>query len=94
MHKGPTPTRPWQHITVDFVDVPSVKNVYSQDRMDQVMVVVDSFTKQTILIPAKKSYTTKRYFISFGKEYSQSLAYQKRLRRIETRYSDPRNGYN
>jgi transposase InsO family protein len=65
MHKGLTPTRPWQHITVDFVDVPSVKNVYSQDRMDQVMVVVDRFTKQTILIPAKKSYTTKEVFHIF-----------------------------
>lgn len=45
-------TRPWQHIIMDFVTTP-VSGEY-----DQILVIVDRFSKFTILIPTKKDATT------------------------------------
>lgn len=57
------PTRPWSHITADFVDMPSTKNIDRKETMDQVVVVADSFwkfSKQTIIIPARKKHEYER----------------------------------
>ena len=62
MQQGTTPIRPWQHITIDFVDKPSATSITSKEVMDQTMVIVDRFSKQTILIPSRKNYTTKEVF--------------------------------
>jgi transposase InsO family protein len=62
MHQGITPTRPWQHITIDFVDKPSAQSITTREIMDQTMVVVDRFSKQTILIPSRKNYTAREVF--------------------------------
>ena len=62
MHQGITPTRPWQHITIDFVDKPNAQGITSNETMNQTMVVVDRFSKQTILIPSRKNYTAREVF--------------------------------
>jgi hypothetical protein len=62
MHPGITPTRPWQHITIDFVDKPSTVGITNKETMNQVMVIVDRFSKQSILIPSRKNYTTREVF--------------------------------
>ena len=62
MQQGLTPTRPWQHITMDFVDKPSTRSIISGEIMNQTLVVVDRFSKQTILIPSRKNYTAREVF--------------------------------
>jgi len=57
-----TPTRPWEHITVDFLEMPPTKHSLWTGKLDELMVVVDSFSKQTILIPTKKTATTDEIF--------------------------------
>jgi transposase InsO family protein len=56
------PTQPWKQITADFVDMPKVKNAHGKETMDQILVVVDRFSKQTILIPVRKNFTTAEIF--------------------------------
>jgi transposase InsO family protein len=50
----PVPTRPWQHISMDFMTYPTDKNGY-----DTVFVVVDRFSKIPISIPCHKTVTAK-----------------------------------
>ena len=57
-----TPIRPWQHITADFVDMPATRGIGSTSTFDQILVVVDRFSKQTILIPTRKKATTEEIF--------------------------------
>jgi RNase H-like domain found in reverse transcriptase/Integrase zinc binding domain/Chromo (CHRromatin Organisation MOdifier) domain/Integrase core domain len=57
-----TPIRPWQHITADFVDMPATKGIGNTSTFDQILVVVDRFSKQTILIPTRKKATTEEIF--------------------------------
>jgi len=52
------PTRPWQHITMDFVDMPEVHDP-TQGKLNQMLVVVDRFSKFTVLIPTKKEENTE-----------------------------------
>ena len=78
-----TPNRPWQHITADFVDMPATKGIGNTSTFDQILVVVDRFSKQTILILTRKKATTeeifqRRSFISYGKEFLRSLESRKR----------------
>jgi WD40 repeat protein len=47
-----------QYIRVDFVDMPGVKNTSSQERMNQVMVIVDRFSKQKFWYWPRKVTTT------------------------------------
>jgi hypothetical protein len=62
MQKGETPTRPWQHITMDFMSMPKTKNSVTQENMDQILVVVDKFSKQTILIPSRQNLSAKEAY--------------------------------
>ena len=62
LHTGITPTRPWQHITIDFVDKPETQSITSKEVMNQTMVIVDRFSKQTILVPSRKNYTAREVF--------------------------------
>jgi len=57
-----TPIRPWQHITTDFVDMPATKGIGNTGLFDEILVVVDRFSKQTILIPTRKKATTGEIF--------------------------------
>ena len=83
------PTQPWKQITADFVDMPKVKNAHGKDTTDRILVVVDRFSKQTILIPVRKNFTTAEIFQN---EYLRYSEYQTRLSQTEIRYSDPKNG--
>ena len=65
MQKIDLPTRPWQQITADFVDMPKTRNAHGKETMDQVLVVVDRFSKQVILVPIRKNFTTKEVFHIF-----------------------------
>ena len=58
----PAPERPWQKITADFVEMPPTRHAIWGRVMDEILVVVDSFTKYTILIPTTKTATTEEVF--------------------------------
>lgn len=61
LHPLPIPTRPWQHISIDFCSLPKDKHGF-----DNVTVVVDRFSKRTISIPCHKTITaeqTARLFV-------------------------------
>ena len=62
LHPGITPERPWQHITIDFVDKPKARSITNKEVMDQTMVIVDRFSKQTVLVPSRKNYTAREVF--------------------------------
>src|SRR4029077_11891529 len=52
--------RPWQHITMDFMTgLPETTDPMTKRKVDQILVVVDRFSKQTILIPTWKTITTE-----------------------------------
>ena len=56
VHTLPVPSRPWQSISMDYLmGYPTTK-----DRNDVILVVVDRFSKMDILIPCKKTTTTKQ----------------------------------
>jgi transposase InsO family protein len=50
----PIPDRPWQHISIDFHELPRDRNGY-----DTVMIMVDRFGKRCISIPCKKTTDAK-----------------------------------
>jgi transposase InsO family protein len=54
LHPLPVPTRPWQHITMDFKSFPKDKHGY-----DTAYVVIDRLSKQSISIPCYKTTTAK-----------------------------------
>ena len=60
-------TRPWQQITAGFVDMPKTKNAHGKETMDQVLVVVDRFSKQVILAPIRNNFMTKEVIVIFWK---------------------------
>ena len=51
-----TPTRPWQHLAMDFMAMPAEKE------RKQILVVVDRFSKMTILITLPVEATTEEVF--------------------------------
>jgi hypothetical protein len=50
----PIPERPWQHVSMDFHELPADRNRY-----DTVLILVDRFGKRTISIPCKKAIDAK-----------------------------------
>jgi hypothetical protein len=56
------PKRPWEQVTADFLEMPKAKRAGSAEEFDELLVVVDTFSKQTILIPTKKTATTEEIF--------------------------------
>ena len=54
------PSRPWESITVDFMEMPATKHLSKEK--DELMVVMDTFSKQTILITTNKKATTEEIF--------------------------------
>jgi transposase InsO family protein len=59
----PIPERPWQHVSIDFHEVPTDRNGY-----DTVMLIVDRFGKRPISLPCKKSIDAKsaaRLYINY-----------------------------
>jgi RNase H-like domain found in reverse transcriptase/Reverse transcriptase (RNA-dependent DNA polymerase)/Integrase zinc binding domain/Chromo (CHRromatin Organisation MOdifier) domain/Integrase core domain len=62
MQKDKAPTRPWQHITMDFMSMPEARHPATHEKMDQILVVVDKFSKQTILIPSRRNLSTKEVY--------------------------------
>jgi hypothetical protein len=47
---------------MDFVDMPETKGITDREKWNQVLVVVDRFSKQTILIPARKNLTAREVY--------------------------------
>jgi len=71
MQQQETPTRPWQHVTMDFVDMPEVKGITDLGKWNQILVIVDRFSKQTILVPARKNLTAREaYHILWEKVFA------------------------
>ena len=56
------PTRPWESITADFLEMPATTRPESSEVLDGLLVVVDRFSKQTVLIPTRKSANTKEIY--------------------------------
>jgi len=56
------PGKPWERMTADFLEMPPTRHTLWTDVLDELLVVVDSFTKFTILIPTKKTATTEEIF--------------------------------
>ena len=55
-------TRRWERISIDVVDMPETKNPYTKDTENELLVVVDTFSKQTVLIATKKNANTEEIF--------------------------------
>ena len=60
-----TPTRPWSRLTADFLEMPKIKDPNSNEELDELLVIVDTFSKMTILIPTKKTATCEEIFHLF-----------------------------
>jgi hypothetical protein len=56
------PTRPWECITADFLEMPQTRHSLLNGQLDELLVIVDTFSKQTIMIPTKKTATTEEIF--------------------------------
>lgn len=56
------PTRPWRKLTADFMEMPKTTNMTGTETFDELLLVVDTFSKQTIMIPRRKTATTEEIF--------------------------------
>lgn len=56
------PEGPWEQITADFLEMPPTCHTIWKGKMDELLVIVDTFSKQTILIPTRKTATTEEIF--------------------------------
>jgi reverse transcriptase-like protein/integrase-like protein/chromodomain-containing protein len=56
------PVRPWEYLTADFVEMPSVRHVLYGNVLNALLVVVDTFSKATVLIPTRKEATTDEVY--------------------------------
>lgn len=54
LHPLPVPDRPWQHICVDYMDMPRDKKGF-----DKVVVFIDRFSKVSVTLPCKKDVTAR-----------------------------------
>ena len=54
LHPLPAPHRPWQHLTMDFKSAPK-----DQKGFDNIYVVIDRLTKQSISMPCHKEVTAE-----------------------------------
>jgi transposase InsO family protein len=54
LHPLPVPERPWQHVTMDFKSMPKDQHGY-----DNVFVVIDRLSKQSISMPCFKTATAQ-----------------------------------
>ena len=55
-------TRPWQSITADFLEMPQIKDEITGAILNEILVVVDRFSKFTVLIPTRKEATTEEIY--------------------------------
>jgi hypothetical protein len=56
------PNEPWKQLTADFMEMPMTTNVAGTEDYDELLVIVDRFSKQTILIPTRKAATIEEIF--------------------------------
>jgi Integrase zinc binding domain/Chromo (CHRromatin Organisation MOdifier) domain len=56
------PSQPWEKLTADFLEMPSTRHPFLQGWWDELLVVVDTFSKQTVLIPTRKTADTEEIF--------------------------------
>jgi hypothetical protein len=55
-------TRPWEFITADFVEMPETKHALYRHVLNALLVVVDAFSKFTVLLPTRKEATTEEVY--------------------------------
>ena len=55
-------TRPWQSITADFLEMPQIEDEITGMKLNEILVVVDRFSKFTVLIPTRKEATTEEIY--------------------------------
>jgi reverse transcriptase-like protein/integrase-like protein/chromodomain-containing protein len=55
-------TRPWEFITADFVEMPATRHVLYKNVLNAILVVVDTFSKFTVLLPSRKEVTTEEAY--------------------------------
>jgi hypothetical protein len=52
------PTEPWTNILIDFVTgLPLSKDLATELSYNSILVIVDRFTKYTLIIPFRRDYT-------------------------------------
>jgi hypothetical protein len=56
------PNKPWSSLTADFLEMPEATNTTRTDSYDELLVIVDTFSKMTVLIPTKKTATSDEIF--------------------------------
>jgi hypothetical protein len=42
------PGDPWKRLTADFMEMPATTNIAGTEEYDELLVVVDTFSKQTV----------------------------------------------
>jgi hypothetical protein len=55
-------TEPWKKLTADFMEMPETTNHAGTEVYNELLVVVDTFSKATVLIPTKKTATSEEIF--------------------------------
>ena len=55
-------TKPWEFITADFVDMPATRHQLYKNVLNALLVVVDTFSKFTVLLPSRKEATTEEVY--------------------------------
>ena len=55
----PIPTQPFTHISMDFLFLPKVTNNLTGVSYDHVWVIVDRFSKYTIILPLPVNHTAE-----------------------------------
>jgi hypothetical protein len=55
------PNQPWEHVTADFLEMPPTKHPFPPGLLDELLVVVDTFSKQIVLIQIEITSVAQRH---------------------------------
>jgi integrase-like protein len=89
------PSQPWKQLTADFMEMPSTTGITGTETYDELLLVVDTFSKQTVMIESyqpESQQRPKKSFSYFGREYSLCSEYPIVYYLIATRYLKPQDG--
>jgi RNase H-like domain found in reverse transcriptase/Reverse transcriptase (RNA-dependent DNA polymerase)/Integrase zinc binding domain/Chromo (CHRromatin Organisation MOdifier) domain len=56
------PSRPWEVITADFLEMPTTTDAQGIIKLNELLVVTDKFSKQVVLIPTRKEADTDEVY--------------------------------
>lgn len=57
-----SPTQPWKKVSIDFLEMPKARHPFLPGIWEELIVVVDHFSKQTVLIPTGKEAQVDEVF--------------------------------